>query len=52
MLHIHTGTGRTFTATSEGSFGAASVDGRWDTGEAGTIWPGETFADGSLVWVR
>lgn len=47
----HTLSGRSFTAEAAGSFGAASVDGRWDSGETGTIWPGETLRDGSLVWV-
>jgi hypothetical protein len=47
----HTLSGRTFTANAgAGTFGASSVDGTWDSGQVGTIFPGETFADGSKVW--
>lgn len=47
----HTLSGRTFEATSrDGRFGGASRDGRWDTGETGTIWPAETLADGTPLW--
>jgi hypothetical protein len=47
--YTHRLSGRRFTATGTGRFGAASVDGIWDTGETGTIWPAETFA-GVPVW--
>lgn len=47
----HTTTGRTFTTTGEGEFGGTSAAGTWDSGQAGTIFPGETFRDGSPVWV-
>jgi len=48
----HTLTGRTFAATDgpSRSYGPAARDGRWDTGQAGTIWPAETFADGTPAW--
>lgn len=49
--YSHQLSGRTFIAEEgEGTFGAASVDGHWDTGQAGTIWPAEV-AFGALVWV-
>jgi len=50
-MFVHLISGRSFTATpGDGRFGASSVDGHWDTGEAGTIFPGETLTDGSKVW--
>lgn len=48
--YVHTITGRTFTATRPGSFGAGSVDGRWDTEDHGTIWPGDTTHTGDPLW--
>lgn len=49
----HSLTGRTFVVTEHyGRFGASSVDGVWDSGEVGTIFPGELLADGSLVWAQ
>jgi hypothetical protein len=49
-IFVHRTTGRTFTAEAgAGTFGAASRDGRWDTGQAGTIWPAE-HRGGSPVW--
>jgi len=48
--YTHRLSGRTFTAQpGSGSFGAASADGVWDSGETGTIWPAETWA-GVPVW--
>jgi len=48
----HTLTGRTFIATDGPSrtYGPAARDGHWDTGQAGTIWIGETFRDGTPCW--
>lgn len=47
----HTLSGRTFEAKlGSGRFGAMSLDGHWDTGEAGTIWPAETLLDGTPLW--
>lgn len=46
----HTITGRTFIGTGEGPFGASSVAGTWDSGEAGVIFPGDTLKDGSALW--
>lgn len=47
----HTLSGRTFEATLRpGSYGGRSRDGRWDTGQEGTIWPDETLNDGTPVW--
>jgi hypothetical protein len=49
-IFVHRTTGRTFTAEAgAGTFGAASRDGRWDTGQAGVIWPAE-HRGGSPVW--
>lgn len=50
--YTHTLSGRSFTATDgESTYGAAAVDGHWDSGEAGTIWPAETLSDGRPLWV-
>lgn len=47
----HLLSGRTFQVTEHyGAFGASSVDGVWDDGTPGTIFPGELLRDGSLVW--
>ena len=49
-IYTHTVTGATFTATEEGPFGKSSVAGNWGSGEAGVIFPRETWKDGSPVW--
>jgi hypothetical protein len=47
----HLLSGRTFTAANgAGTFGASSVDGTWDSGQAGTIFPAEALTDGRKVW--
>ena len=52
MRYVHTITGRTFTSTpGPGRFGSSSVDGTWDNGESGTIFPGEIFTrTGEPCW--
>lgn len=53
LTFTHTVTGRKFHAIEgEGAYGAATLDGHWDTGQAGTIWPAETFRDGTLCWTE
>lgn len=51
ITFVHALSGRSFTATEEGAYGAASLAGRWDSGEAGVIWPTETLVDGTRLWV-
>ena len=49
---VHRLTGRTFIAEAgEGYYGPTSRDGRWDSGEAGTIWPDEPLL-ASTAWVE
>lgn len=50
MRYTHQITGRTFTAAGQGEI-PTSVAGTWDSGEAGVIYPAETFRDGGPVWV-
>lgn len=50
-MFVHSVSGQTFTAERVSEvYGAAAVDGRWESGQAGTIWPNETFKDGSRIW--
>jgi hypothetical protein len=51
VVYTHRLSGRTFTANDgAGAFGESSVDGTWNTGEFGTIFPGELWGD-APVWV-
>lgn len=51
ITFTHTLSGRTFTASGPSQeFGPAAVEGTWDSGEAGVIWPTETLMCGTLLW--